>query len=87
MVKVKVKEVGSALHPSEIVVAVKTVSGTENLVIDRRSLKNDSIAIGHPIREEDNSYLIELPRESQSGSWRVWVKADQLDFSEERLRA
>jgi hypothetical protein len=87
MVKVKVSEVGGALHPSEVVVAVKTLSGTENLVIDRRSLKDNAIAIGYPIREEDKSYLIELPRESQSGSWRVWVKDDQLDFSEERLRA
>jgi hypothetical protein len=87
MVEVKVQEVGSAIHPSEVVVAVKTVSGTENLVIDRRSLRNGAIAIGFPIRQEEGSFLIELPRESQSGSWRVWVKSDQLIFENERMRA
>lgn len=81
MVKVRVQKVGDALHPSEIVVAVTTVSGTENLVIDRRSLDNDAIII-----EDGDSYLIELPRESQSGSWRVWVNSDRL-ISEERLSA
>ncbi len=87
MVKVKVQEVGTAHQPSEVVVAVKTLSGTENLVTDRRSLRDGAIAIGYPIRQEEGSYLIELPRETQSGSWRVWVKSDQLISEDERMRA
>ena len=86
MMNVKVAEVGTALHPSEVVVAVRTLSGTENLVVDRRSFHSGEIYVGHPIRREGDNYLIELPRESQSGAWRVWVRSDQLS-SEERARA
>ena len=87
MAKVKVAEVGGALHPSEVVVALKTISGTENLVIDRRSLQADAISVGFPIRQEGDKFLIELPRESQSGAWRVWVEENQLVDTKERLSA
>jgi hypothetical protein len=86
--KVKVAEVGAALHPSEVIVALKTISGTENLVIDRRSLQGgNAISVGFPIRQEGDNFLIELPRESQSGAWRVWVDSSQIEDAEERLRA
>lgn len=87
MAKVKVREVGDALHPSEVVVALKTISGTENLVIDRRSLRAGAISVGFPIRQEGDKFLIELPRESQSGAWRVWVEENQLVHIKERLSA
>ena len=86
MMKVKVAEIGDALHPSEVVVAVKTLTGTENLVVDRRSLRSGTLSVGYPIRREDETYLIELPRESQGGAWRVWVTKDQV-IAEERLSA
>lgn len=86
MMKVKISEVGSGVHPSEVVVAVKTVDGAENLVVSRRSLKAASIEVGYPIRREDDRYLIELPRETSSGSWRVWVHFDQI-VDDERARA
>lgn len=86
MMKVKVAEVGAGVHPSEVVVAVRTVDGTENVVVSRRSLKADRIEVGYPIRQEDDMYLIELPRETLSGSWRVWVHSDQI-VEDERVRA
>lgn len=84
--RVKVSEVGEGLHPSEIVVAVATIDGAENVVVDRRSLKADTIEVGYPIRQHNDLYLVELPRETQSGSWRVWVRSDQI-FEDERLGA
>lgn len=87
MMKVKVAEVGEGLHPSEVVVAVRTLDGTENLVVDRRSYRNGTVSIGYPIRQEGNNYLVELPRETLSGSWRVWVKEDQVLLEDGRLSA
>jgi hypothetical protein len=87
MMRVKVAEVGEGLHPSEIVVAVKTIDRTENLVVDRRSLKDSTVEIGYPIRKQGDLYLVELPRETMSGSRRVWVHSDQVFEEEERVRA
>jgi hypothetical protein len=84
MMKVRVLEVGKGLHPSEAVVAIKTNDGDQSLVIDRRSLQNGFISIGYPIREKDRKYLIELPRETSSGLWRVWVDGTQLEDEPER---
>lgn len=84
--KIKVTEVSEGIHPSEVVVSVNTIDGAENLVVSRRSLRSGSLDIGFPIRREDNTYLIELPRETLSGSWRVWVKTDEIS-DDERLSA
>lgn len=87
MARVKVSEVGEGLHPSEVVVAVATNDGTENLVVDRQSLKDSTIEVGHPIRQQGDLYLVELPSETMSGSWRVWVHSEYILLEDERLRA
>ena len=80
MMKVKVQNMGQALHPSEVIVGVKTNSGIEHLVINKRALVQDALDIGYPINEDtNNNYLVELPRETLSGSWRVWVSKDQVE--------
>ena len=71
--RVKVKEIGSSLHPSERVVEVTTATGKERVVVDRRSIENGSLSIGSPISREKDFWLVELPRETMTGSWRVWV--------------
>lgn len=86
--RVLVEDVGGGLHPSETVVEVKTSDGgVERLVVSRRSIRDKSIAIGWPIGEKGDAFLIELPRETDTGAWRVWVKKEQLIDAEERLRA
>ena len=80
MMKVKVQQVGNALHPNEVIVGVQTNTGLERLVINRRAITNNALDIGYPIHEDtNNNYLVELPRETQSGSWRVWVAKDQVE--------
>jgi len=86
MMRLLVEELGSGLHPSEVVVAVKTASGKERLTISKRSISDGSIEIGWPLREDGDRRLIELPRETQGGAWRVWVNKTQL-LQPERLRA
>lgn len=83
-----VEEVGRGLHPNEVVVAVRTATGTERLVLPRQSITEKSIEIGWPIRSRpDGTFLIEFPRETQSGAWRGWVPRSQLIHEEERKRA
>ena len=77
--KLKVKELGEALHHSEVVVSVHTIGGDdEGLVLGKRSVREGYISVGYPIRSEGDSFLVELPRETSSGRWRVWVDKSQL---------
>jgi cobalamin biosynthesis protein CbiG len=72
--RVKVEKVGRGSHPSEVMVSVRTVEGEERLVVHKRSLQEDStLEIGYPINQENRNYLVELPRETLRGEWRVWV--------------
>jgi hypothetical protein len=87
MMRLKVEEVGKSLLPSEAVVAVRTKDGLERLVVSRRSIVNGAVSIGWPIRQDGDTYLVELPRETQSGAWRVWVGRDQLEEAAERMPA
>jgi hypothetical protein len=78
---VRVKRVGEGLHPNEVIVAVTTTDGTEELVVHKRSLgTGDTLLIGYPIGGDDkNNLLIELPRETVRGSSRVWVPASTVE--------
>jgi hypothetical protein len=77
--RVKVDEVGKGLHSSEVVVQIETAEGEpQRLVVDRRSIVDGTIEVGYPVRRDNGHYLIELPRETIDGSWRVWVSKDVL---------
>lgn len=81
MMKLKVRALGEGMHPSEVVVGVTTRSGLECLSVSRRALKDGSLDIGYPITVDQQLYLVELPRETQTGMWRVWVNEDQVIHS------
>jgi len=78
MMRLKVRQLGEGLHPSETFVSVKTKDGLEEFVVDSRSLDNDSLLIGWPLGREDPYLLVELPRPTLRGSNRVWVTRDEL---------
>lgn len=79
MPQIRVETVRNGQHPSEVVVAVKTADGgTEKLVVDRRSIRNGTLDVGYPVGREGNRLLVELPRESMRGLWRVWVSHDAV---------
>jgi len=79
--RLKVVVLGEGLHPSEVVVGVKTKEGTEQLVIDRSVIEDNFMDIGYPIKSESSNYLVELPQESMRGSWRIWVPQDTVESS------
>ena len=71
----KLDAVSQGLHPNEFIVKLNN----ENLVVHRRSLSGqDQLRIGYPVDERDNEYLVELPQETTSGAWRIWVSKDKV---------
>jgi hypothetical protein len=76
--RVKVRTIGEGLHPNEVVVELTTLNGVERLVVDRRSVEAKSISVGAPLRRDEGRQLVELPRETMSGLWRVWIKPELL---------
>ncbi len=62
------------MHPSEAIIAVTNADGLdEQVIVDRRSLAGDALKIGYPVLQDGGRTLVELPRETAAGSWRVWV--------------
>jgi hypothetical protein len=58
--------------PSEILVQIPTVDGPEEVVVHRDQVNEKGIEAGH-IGDKGEMSLVELPRETVSGLWRVWV--------------
>jgi hypothetical protein len=80
MYRVKVRTVGDGQHPSEAVVSVNTADGKqEELIVDKRSLEEGWLRVGYPLRSHSGQFLIELPRETMRGAWRVWVREKELE--------
>lgn len=72
--RVQIEEVGDGQHPSEKVVKVETTTGPEQLVVDKRSIQQQSLDVGFPVGQRNGHFLVELPRETFRGTWRVWVE-------------
>jgi hypothetical protein len=88
MMRLKVEKIGEGLHPSETVVAIQTKDGPVSLIVDAQVILSDStVNIGWPVGRENDFYLVELPRETVQGSWRVWVDENELKQTEDRKRA
>lgn len=81
MLRAKVRRIRDGLHPNEVVVELDTADGEkQSLVVDQRLLRNDTIRVGYPIgRQAPNWLLIELPRETLQGRWRVWVSGNTVE--------
>lgn len=81
MAWVRVRELGRGQHSSEVALGVTTADGiNETLILDRTSVENGAINVGYPVEGDEARLLVELPRETTSGQWRIWVnKADVLD--------
>lgn len=72
--RLRVRNVGEGPGPGEVVVIVTTSTGsTEQIVVHTMGMDDNTIDIGNPIASNDDQRLVELPRESMSGRWRIWV--------------
>lgn len=71
---VKFTHIADGPGPSESIVGVMTADGQlEEVVLSKRHIENGYLNVGAPLLTRDENYLIELPRESTTGRWRVWV--------------
>jgi hypothetical protein len=76
--RLSITEELQGMHPSERLVTVKTESGTVQLFVDSLTIKDNRIPVSHPLEGHNGHRLVELPRETTSGVWRVWVDLSDL---------
>lgn len=83
MSQIAVEQVEEGLHPSEVVVTIRTAEGkTEEIAVDRRLVTDQRLRASEVGAERDR-VLVELPRETLSGSWRVWMPKTAVFTKEE----
>ena len=64
--------------PSETTVAISTADGKEEVVVDAALIHDDGLEVSRVLEKTKDRALVELPRESASGRWRVWVLRSAL---------
>jgi hypothetical protein len=75
---IKTQDVVDGPGPSEKVATIATSSGNEQVILDSSTLDSlNRMEIG-VLGFDSDLALIELPRESASGKWRVWVNRSEL---------
>ena len=68
--------------PREVVVGIVTRDGNEEVIVSKRQVQNNLLAVSGVIGFENSYALVELPRESTTGKWRVWVpQADVVEHT------
>lgn len=71
--------IGPGLIESDRVVYIPTTSGhREEAFVSETQVRDDRLIVPE-VGVRNGSVLIELPRESSRGYWRVWVPADQVE--------
>jgi hypothetical protein len=55
-----------------------TVTGPHRLLVDDKQVERDSVSIGYPLRRDNELVWVALPRPTLDGSFRVWVRAEDL---------
>jgi hypothetical protein len=72
--RVRIDRLMDGPGPGEALVAVATSDGgREEVIVHRSSIAADMIEVGNPIHRDADRALVELPSESMSGAWRIWV--------------
>lgn len=64
--------------PSEAIVSIRTTKGEEEVVVYTGLLTNGYLEVGPQLSGQADRVLVELPRESASGRWRVWIPASEV---------
>lgn len=71
-------EIEPGLISSEKVARLLTADGRhEEVVVSNKMIKGKTLCASE-VGRDGNNVLVELPRESSSGKWRVWVKDTQI---------
>jgi hypothetical protein len=65
--------------PSEVLVEIPTVTGSEEVIVHVSQVDDIGVEVGF-IGRRDNTVLAELPRETMTGRWRVWVSESEVTW-------
>jgi len=78
MCRVKAR-VSKGVIPSERVALIETYDGerAEVMVSDAQAQRDSVTAL--EVERAGDRVLVELPRETALGQWRIWVKSDLVD--------
>jgi hypothetical protein len=77
MSRIKAKVIKGA-NQSERIAYIKTAEGVCAEVLLSAAQTGSDHIVAAEIARDNNNVLIELPQETSSGYWRVWVKENQL---------
>jgi hypothetical protein len=75
--RLKIKSRRDGPVSSEAVITINTELGQEDVVVHKSQVTDQGVEVGI-IAKKNGSALIELPRETVSGRWRVWVPTAAL---------
>jgi hypothetical protein len=77
MCRVKAKIVRGVIS-SERIAYITTAEGTRAEVLLNAAQTDSNHVFASEITRDKNNVLIELPQETSSGDWRVWVNKNQI---------
>lgn len=76
MIKVSTNSVVDGLMPAEKIAYIQIAGGgIEEISVSADDISADNKLMASFIGKEGERVLVELPRESASGRWRIWVNA------------
>ena len=79
MSKIKCERVSDGRIPSEKIARVLTADGIEEEVFVGPEQTRDGYVFLPEVYTEDDRVLVELPQESSSGLWRLWISRNQIE--------
>ena len=79
MALLKYENLSEGPLPSEKIVQFRTLKGLEEIVVPQSQTSNGFLRVDSVGRDKDaDRVLVELPRESVAGHWRVWVSSNMV---------
>jgi hypothetical protein len=76
MIKVSTNSVEDGLMPAEKIARIEVIGGgIEEVSVSVNDISHDNKLMASEIGRREGKVLVELPRESASGRWRIWVDA------------
>jgi hypothetical protein len=66
------------IMPNEKIARIQGADGRfDEVVVSKRNISGDKL-LASEIGRQEGQVLVELPRESTSGRWRMWVKESSI---------
>lgn len=79
LIRVRCEKIKDGFIPAEKIAYILAVDGNlEEVTVSPKNLTGDRFLEASEVGRFDGHVLIELPRESASGRWRLWVDRQQI---------